>query len=1094
MYNFKYILTLTILIGFINLGFSQQRKPYIENFTPKNYGLSNHVQNWSVVQGDDGILYFGNSTKVLEYDGQNWKDIKITPNGFVVSMAKAPNNRIYVGSVNEFGYIDIDDKGEKKYYSLSNNLKVEDKYFDKVWRVFYTDEAVYFFSQKQIYVYAENKISLIKPTVKGTTFHTAFMVDNKLFVRQRGLGLLVYNNNKFELIDGGDVFKDIGVFGIIPFKNKYLIITQEIGLYEYSLQNKSITKLLNADENKLNSYMIYGAIKLHNNKIALNTSKNGVIIIDSIGNIKQIFNEKTGIIDNGVNAIYQDFYNDLWLATMNGISRINYSSPVSFYNEETGLYGNVYTSVRYNGKLYVGTTNGLFVQANENSNRFFKRIKGLKYSVTDLIEAQGNLLIGTKEGLYNLSKIGELSLVNNLDSRNVLWVKEKKLLFTVGNNGLAIYEYINKWQQLKINDEIIDDFIGFDYELIDGNIRLWAGTQNSGLFKIDIYDKLNIDYYLFIAEAGLDDGWVRLFKYNNKVYFSQRSGVYEYLTADKVKTQVDDSLKQYITNGEFVRFSGIKIKEGLGIFNIEQQHNEIFANVENEIMYGENNDSLRSRSFNLIDYQVYNNLYLEKDTTLWMCSNNGLFAYDLLNNYNIDAKPILYNRQVKCSVDSVLFNGNEKNIFNKIDYNYNTLTFDYSSLYLQNGIASVYSYKLKGYDDNWSEWTKQTSVKISKLHEGKYTFMVKAKTVYGVESDVVTFDFEILRPWYRSIWAFFLYVIVLVLFIILVIRLYTARLKAQNIQLEKVVQERTAEVVHQKNEIEKQKDEITHIHNEVKDSINYAERIQKAVLPSKDFINEALAEHFILFKPKDVVSGDYYWAFRVKSILIITVADCTGHGVPGAFMSMLGISFLNEIVSDAEVTTASQILDELRKKVIFALKQKGIDGEQKDGMDMSICVIDLKTNIVQWAGANNPLYILSDTEIKVETDNTSYKIFEDKKLTVTDKVLYEIKPDKMPVAHYIKMDNFANNMFKLKKGDRLYMFSDGYADQFGGPKGKKYKYKPFKRLIVNSSNKTMEEQNTILDKSIEEWMAYTDEVTGKNYEQIDDICLIGIKL
>jgi len=1093
MSELKYILILLLFL-FSSLGFSQQRKPFIKNFTPKHYGLSNNVQNWAVVQGNNGIVYFGNNTKVLEYDGKNWESINITPNGFVISLAKGNNDRIYVGSINEFGFIDIDKDGVKKYYSISESLKDEDKGFGKIIRTFYVDSTVYFFSQKQIYIYKDKQISLLKPTIENTSFHLAFMVNKQLFVRQRGLGLLKYENNKLEFIKGSEVFENEGVFGIIPFSNKYLIITQEIGLFEFLPSKNIITKIENNDIDKLISYKIFGAIKLHNNKIALNTAKNGVVIIDSIGVVNEYFNEKTGIIDNGVNAIYQDLYNDLWLATNNGISRINYSSPVSFYNEKTGLYGNVFATVRYNNRLFVGTTNGLFVQAGEMNNRFFKRIKNLNYSVTDLLVAENNLIIGTSAGAFSLSENENIVQINNFDSRKLLWVEEKKLLFSVGLNGLAIYNYFNKWNLLKLNENIVDEFRGFDYEFVNGNIRLWAGSKNSGIFRIDIDENLNIDSYLFFAEAGLDDSWVSVFKYNNKVYFSQRSGVYEYMSVDRIKTQTVDSLKHYITQGEFVGFYGVKIPAGKGIYNIKQQNNEIFANVENQIMYGQKNDSLSSRRFNLIEYQVYNNIYLEENTTLWMCSNNGLFAYDLLNKYNTEAKPILYNRQVKCSVDSVLFNGNNKNTTNKIDYNFNTLTFDYSSLYIQNGKASTYSYKLRAYDDSWSEWTTQTNVKRQKLHEGKYTFMVKAKTIYGVESDVVTYDFEILRPWYRSIFAYILYLLGVISIIILLIRLYTARLKAQNIQLEKIVKERTAEVVHQKDEIEKQKDKITHIHNEVKDSINYAERIQKAVLPSKDFIDEAFDEHFILFKPKDVVSGDYYWAFRNNNILTITVADCTGHGVPGAFMSMLGISFLNEIVSDTQVTTASQILDELRKKVIFALKQKGIDGEQKDGMDMSICVIDLKTNIVQWSGANNPLYILSDTVINVETENTSYKIFEDDNITITDRVLYEIKSDKMPVAHYIKMDNFANNVFKLKKGDKLYMFSDGYADQFGGPKGKKYKYKPFKRLIINSSDKTMEEQNAIFDDSIEKWKAYTDSVTGRDYEQIDDICLIGIKL
>jgi serine phosphatase RsbU (regulator of sigma subunit) len=271
-----------------------------------------------------------------------------------------------------------------------------------------------------------------------------------------------------------------------------------------------------------------------------------------------------------------------------------------------------------------------------------------------------------------------------------------------------------------------------------------------------------------------------------------------------------------------------------------------------------------------------------------------------------------------------------------------------------------------------------------------------------------------------------------------------------------LLNEQNDEILQQHSKIEKQKKEIT-------DSINYAKRIQQAVLPSGQLAGNILGEHFVLFKPKAIVSGDFYWATRINDILLITVADCTGHGVPGAFMSMLGVSFLNEIVRKKEVTKASEVLDKLRESVIQALQQKGVYGEQKDGMDIAFCVLDTKTKIMQYAGANSPLYIIN-----------------------TKKELKVVQPDKQPVAYYDNMNNFTNNELQLHTGDCVYLISDGFEDQFGGPNNKKFLIKSLKELLISISDKPMSEQNAILNPIFEEWKGQLD--------QTDDVTILGLRI
>jgi serine phosphatase RsbU (regulator of sigma subunit) len=271
------------------------------------------------------------------------------------------------------------------------------------------------------------------------------------------------------------------------------------------------------------------------------------------------------------------------------------------------------------------------------------------------------------------------------------------------------------------------------------------------------------------------------------------------------------------------------------------------------------------------------------------------------------------------------------------------------------------------------------------------------------------------------------------------------RKKRDNVLLEK-----------QKEEIEKQKEEIT-------GSIRYAKRIQTAILPSNQWAKEHLPEHFILFRPRDIVSGDYYWMNKIGNKVILAAADCTGHGVPGAFMSMLGVSFLNEIVNKNNTIEPHLILNQLRNQVKLTLDQTGKEGEAKDGMDIAVCVVDFDTLELQYAGAYNPMYLFRNGEI------------------------IETKADKMPIGIYIReKESFTNNEHQLQKGDTFYIFSDGYADQFGGPKGGKLKSGPFKELLAGIQDKSMADQREILNTFIDDWIGEGD--------QIDDMIILGIRV
>ena len=282
------------------------------------------------------------------------------------------------------------------------------------------------------------------------------------------------------------------------------------------------------------------------------------------------------------------------------------------------------------------------------------------------------------------------------------------------------------------------------------------------------------------------------------------------------------------------------------------------------------------------------------------------------------------------------------------------------------------------------------------------------------------------------------------------------------IRKQKNIIEDQKKIVEEKNSLVEQKNK------DITDSILYAERIQNAMLPTDKQIKELLPESFVLFKPKDIVSGDFYWMTEKAGKVFFTAADCTGHGVPGAFMSMIALSLLNETVNEKGITKPSDIFYEVRKGFITFLKQT--DDGQRDGMDAVLCALDKKTSELQFATANNPLYLIRNGNLQ------------------------ETKPDKQPVGLlHGEQKPFTNHKIQLQKGDTIYILSDGYQDQFGGEKGKKFMTKRLKKLFIDNSAKSMDEQKQILNKTIEDWKACPDQPGGSS-EQVDDILIIGVRI
>ena len=313
--------------------------------------------------------------------------------------------------------------------------------------------------------------------------------------------------------------------------------------------------------------------------------------------------------------------------------------------------------------------------------------------------------------------------------------------------------------------------------------------------------------------------------------------------------------------------------------------------------------------------------------------------------------------------------------------------------------------------------------------------------------------------------------------------------KNQNIKNEEVLSQKNDILQQLSDEISAQRDELKLKNEKIEQqtrnmisSIVYAEKLQQAILPQSNILNNFFSDSFIFFSPRDIVSGDFYWIKRIDRNVIVAAVDCTGHGVPGALMSMLGISFMNDIASNANSLNAGKILDQLRDKVKTTLNQTSYENFQKDGMEMALCIIGLDNMTMQYAGAHNPLYIIRENLQISEFESIANKNV----VEYTGKTLLEVKANKQPVAIGLKEVPFETHEIKIFKGDLIYLFTDGHIDQIGGEDSKKFSAKKFKQLLLGNSHKTMQQQLETINQTFNSWR--------KGQEQFDDMLIIGIKI
>lgn len=1036
----------------------------LRNYLPKEY--NGFTQNWICLQDNRGILYFGNSSEILEYDGVSWKHIPVVKGVAVRSLCMDDKGVIYVGTVGDFGYLKPDANGNLHYCSLLSSVAGKGKEFSDVWKIFYLNDQVLFQTCEQIFVYKDKKITKISP--RNTFSSLSFVSSNMFYVRERKAGLEKLVGNQFQLVTKGDTFADMAIISIVPYgKDKQLILTGENGFYLLDDAHHSLEHLNVPAETQLTNMGVLGMSWINDSLLSINTRKGLAFLSKQLVPFKYI-TKADGLNDESIAHVFVDRQNEYWLSTNNGISKVSFNSPVYYYDERNGYQGNIQAIYVHQNKLYAGTTIGMYVADLTDLNTptmphalEFKKISGTDFEVWNFHAVGNKLYAASSDGAYEINGLTARRIskyyTNDIgdagDGSSELYLSQK--------GGVAILHPESDGSYLEEHffdlgaDDILTSCMFNDELLKPGTKALWLTTRNTGFIKLVFDADFHPTEKRYSRFNDRIQEQVAIVPYNNQLYFCSSKGGFRY------DAKLDAANQDCFVPGQLPYFP----KENRGV----------------HISYWDSTSAIGKkaqlgiRGLKDVPYTYFQS----NDRILWLGLTSEIVRFDgsIDKNYleNFDC----YVRQVRVGKDSLLFcgsflgvEGNDTLVSPQqlpettpvIAYQYNSIRFQFAAPYFTNEDQTRYSYRLEGFDENWSEWSLQTTKEYTNLNEGHYVFQVKAENIYGKISSTGSFEFSILPPWYRTVWAVICYILLLIIFVWLLVRLSVRRLRKAKEKLERIVEERTVEVVHQKEELQQKNEVIEMAFNDIKASINYAKRIQESILPMLSDIEDAFPDSFVLFRPRDVVSGDFYWFSRHKTTSVIACVDCTGHGVPGAFMSMIGNTLLNQIVNEKGILTPSEILQLLNERIRHSLKQNLENVETKDGMDIAICTYDTQTRELNYAGANRPLYIVHAAELK------------------------EIKADKHSIGGD-QNDNekkFTNHTILLKTGSTIYLSSDGYADQFGGPKGKKFMVKQFQASLLKLQYLALKDQGIELNKILEQWKG--------EVEQVDDILVIGFKV
>ena len=820
----KILLTLELLVAIcfsraIQASNKDVGYPLITNYKADVY-LAN-PQNFGIIQDDRGFMYFANGDGVLVYDGSKWELIELHNKIGARALGKDIHGTIYTAGTNEIGYLQPDKYGRLKYISLIDSLGFS--HTGTFRDILSTDSCIYFRSEEFIVRLNSKGFSYWRAK---STYTIIFLYKNSLFVQDEKYGLFKLVNDSLILAPVGKDFINKKFYFAKQLKNEVVLANRINGLYKYQPESKINEKLIqinSAANQTLIDAFIYSGTIIKDEEIVLGTNSGGCIIVNSNGEVLSKITKETGILQNKIHFLYVDRAEDLWIAQDNGISRCDYSGPISYWNEYHGLDGNIQTLFQHDGSMYIGSLQGLYYL----KNRLINKIQsGISQAWTSLIFKIPNtskeiLLVGALEGVFILEN-NKLLKIPKTETTYKLYQSQlnPNIVYIGTSENLGIMEFKNGY--FEFEGLIPNTGINIRSIVEKEGGEIWLGTFRDGVIRITpskniLSPKRVVCYTLESGLPSLKN--ILLYHFNNDLVFATEQGFYRF----------DEGKDQFIPDNSLGNIFESKSKD---IFNvIEDSHGGAYItqlmNYHGSIGYASRKSDgsyqWNSHSFNRIPRMMMLVEYLDTENNLWIGGSEGLFKLDQSIQEKKDTAFNTFVRRVSINRDSCIFFGNfysergGKYIFSttqneslkyRIGYRFNSIMFSYSAPEFSNEHELKYKFMLEGYDRKWSEWSTSTTKEYTNLNGGFYRFRVISKNTYDNIGKESSFEFTILPPWYRTIWAYILYFFVSLVFVYTIVYLNGKRLKAANIQLEQTVQERTNELSEVNTQLEENQAEL----------------------------------------------------------------------------------------------------------------------------------------------------------------------------------------------------------------------------------------------------------------------------------------------
>ncbi|MBN1118709.1 MAG: SpoIIE family protein phosphatase [Bacteroidales bacterium] len=975
--------------------------------------LSNYVVNTSYIDSF-GDLWFGfNNGLVLSWDGYEFKKYTLPTknNSAITAISQTPLGEIFIATSNQGCFL-ISSDGKAR--------AAHERFADKI-------------------------------------ISAAFFTDSELLLASsEGLEIIPFSQGRFELqstIKPEQLsYINIQTFEITGWENKYLVGTEDEGLYLLNIEPDTIIlKKLGA-----NTSLAYQTIQdvelLPDNNLWICTYGGFIKLSDfeSTGEFSHMsrFSKAEGYATDYAKSVFSDREDNLWIGTYGAGVYLLTEQAFSFISFEEQVPDNNILSVASNDSLiWIGGEN-IILEMNIRDNKITKKFEAGKNLPKDNISAlyhfRNTTWIGTeKNGVYKLdcsrgvitsffktdNSLG--NFVNSIYAdENTLYVATKDGIFNFDLiTGITVH--YNTSEGLPHND--------IENIFVDKNNRLLFATRSNGIYEIT--ERGEIEEYFSVEQFELDFNSITQDVNDNIWVSTYGQGIFLLQKDTILNFTVDNGLKSnYCYSIATADSNYIWVGHRLGLSRIDITNN----------------------SFKVFDAGIgiegdcnYNAVAKNPNGQLFFGTNDGLIVYDVKKGKKESIPP-------KTNILHVLINDKEYDFSNPIVLPYSPykLRIEFVGLYYNDPESVQYQYMLKGYDLEWSEITDLRYAIFSRVEDGDFEFMVRSFGPDGLyNNQQVSFILKIKPPFWKRWWFIISMIVLGVLIIIAVIKFRERRQKEIQEYLEKSLDERTREVVEQKEEIEVKNRDIT-------DSINYAQRIQNSILPPIKKMQQYFSGSFIFYQPRDIVSGDFYWFDKISDDKVLIVcADSTGHGVPGAFMSMIGTTLIKDICLSQKIESPAQMLYELDHQLARTLNQNVDELKSNDGMDVMVCEVDINTNILRYASAMRPMIVYKDGEqIYIKGSRSSIG------------GQYDTKSEK----------DFEGGEMQLNKGDLVYLFSDGFPDQFGGNMGKKFKMVRLKNLLKDIHKKPMEEQYEYVKSTFNLWR--------EDYDQVDDVLFMGLKI